>query len=206
MWVSAFILPHIISLCIFFLTTGAHTGAAPVPNDAASVPNGTAPVLNDAASVPNGTAPVLNDAASVPNGTAPVLNDTASVPNGTAPVPNDTGSVPNGAAPVPNDTAPVDCSINDECGDDILKRISLLEFDWRTVGRRLLSSQFVTDLEHDKTSEQDKRDKLLGQWHQQKGSGATYKHLMEVLDQLGNRKAVENIEKLTKGIFGNYKI
>ena len=72
-------------------------------------------------------------------------------------------------------------------------------FDWRLVGNRLLRDrpQIVEDIDREKNhSEEVKRDKMFSKWNELKGSHATYRALMEVFDEVGNRQAAEMVKKL----------
>ena len=67
----------------------------------------------------------------------------------------------------------------------------------KTLGRLLLTSrQDVTDIDREEHGEQNKRNRMLSLWHQQQGSRATYRHLVEVIEELGNVKTAEDVKKL----------
>ena len=86
-----------------------------------------------------------------------------------------------------------------ECTTKHLKDIALWSFDWKTVGRRLLlSDQSIIDIDRDEKNEQNKRDKLLTTWHQQKGPKATYQVLMDTFQELNENSLVEDLKALTK--------
>ena len=83
-----------------------------------------------------------------------------------------------------------------ECSSDIIWQIALLPFDWRTLGRRLITPQRVSDIDREEHDEQNKRERMLSTWLQQEGSKATYRRLVEALERLGNKGTAEKVTKL----------
>eukprot|EP00731_Ephydatia_muelleri_P004097 Em0002g273a len=75
-------------------------------------------------------------------------------------------------------------SMDTKCNRDVILNISLLKFDWKRVGNRLLDDQDVIDIDREEHEEQNKREKMLLKWLQQKGGSATYRRLVEVLEVL----------------------
>ena len=72
------------------------------------------------------------------------------------------------------------------------------DFDWRRVGRRLLSDQKVTDIDHEGSSEGEKREKMLLEWKRTKSRDATYQALVKVLREIGNNATADYVEELQK--------
>ena len=75
--------------------------------------------------------------------------------------------------------------------------IALLAFDWKRVGRRLLDlEQNIEDISRNEPSEENRREKMLMMWREQKGSAATYRVLIQAFEKIGNRSLVENVTKM----------
>lgn len=75
--------------------------------------------------------------------------------------------------------------------------IALYEFDWKSIGRRLLAcEQDVTDIGRDEHEEQHRRERVLEVWHRQQGSGASYRKLIDILKLLGNGATAEKLQFL----------
>ena len=72
------------------------------------------------------------------------------------------------------------------------------DLDWRVVGRRLVGEQKVTDIDHDRSSEYNKRDKMLLEWKKTKSHDATYQALVNVLRMIGNNATADRVEELKK--------
>ena len=89
-----------------------------------------------------------------------------------------------------------------KCDRDIILKVSLLKFNWESVGKRLLDDQSVDDINREGYNELDKRERMLLQWLQQKGSRATYRRLVEVLKEL---KCKETAEAVTRLVMENGK-
>ena len=85
-----------------------------------------------------------------------------------------------------------------ECSDEDIYTIAGYDFDWKCVGRRLLSDQKVTDIETEGSSERDKRDKLLLEWKKAKSRDATYQALVKVLRAIQNNATADRVEALEK--------
>ena len=83
-----------------------------------------------------------------------------------------------------------------KCNRDVILKISLLKFDWKSVGNRLLGDQDVIDINCEEHEEQNKREKMLLKWLQQKGGGATYKRLVDVLEVLKYKETAEAVTRL----------
>ena len=79
---------------------------------------------------------------------------------------------------------------------NIILKVSLLEFDWKSVGKRLLDDQSIDDIDREEHNEQNKREKMLLKWLQQEGSRATYSCLMEVLEVLKLKDTAEAVTRL----------
>ena len=92
------------------------------------------------------------------------------------------------------------CShLNSECTRKHLQDIALWSFDWKTAGRHLLlSDQTIIDIDCNEKDEQNKRDKLLTTWHQQKGPMATYQVLMDTFQELNIGTLVDKLKILTE--------
>ena len=72
------------------------------------------------------------------------------------------------------------------------------DLDWRVVGRRLIGEQKVMDIDHDRSSEYDKRDKMLLEWRKTKSHDATYQALVNMLRMIGNNATADRVEELKK--------
>ena len=80
---------------------------------------------------------------------------------------------------------------------NIILKVSLLEFDWKSVGKCLLDDQsIIDDIDREEHNEQNKREKMLLKWLHQEGSRATYSCLMEVLEVLKLKDTAEAVTRL----------
>ena len=95
-----------------------------------------------------------------------------------------------------------------KCSERCLLTIALLQFDWKSLGRRLLNTeQDVKDIDHEEKEEQHKRDKVLLKWQEQQGSSATYQKLTDTLKEVGNKDTAERVEQLAvDGMFRFVKV
>ena len=57
---------------------------------------------------------------------------------------------------------------NMECRDEDIYKITGYDFDWRHVGRRLLSDQNTMNIDREGGSKGDKREKMLLEWKRTK--------------------------------------
>ena len=87
-------------------------------------------------------------------------------------------------------------SMDAECSSDVILNVALHPFDWRTLGRRLISPMCVSDIDREEHDEQNKRERMLLTWLQQEGSKATYRCLVEALERLGNKATAEKVTRL----------
>ena len=86
------------------------------------------------------------------------------------------------------------------CTTDHLCAIALEDFDWKVVGRRLLGeAKYVRDIDVEEETEQRKRDRMLDKWSEIKGPLATYGAILEIFENLSNRKAADGVKKLLMG-------
>ena len=85
------------------------------------------------------------------------------------------------------------------CTKDVLLKIAQLGFDWKLLGRRLIGEQGVRDIKRDEDDEQNRREKLLLTWLQQKGSKSTYSRLVEVLREIKDNETADNLISLVRG-------
>ena len=85
-----------------------------------------------------------------------------------------------------------------ECSEEDIYTIAGYDLDWRVVGRRLIGEQKVTDIDHDGSSENDKKDKMLLEWKKTKSHDATYQALVNVLRMIGNNATADRVEELKK--------
>ena len=83
-----------------------------------------------------------------------------------------------------------------KCDQNVILKISLLKFDWKRVGNRLLGDQSVDDINREEHEEQNKREKMLLKWLQKEGGGATYRRLVEVLEALKYKETAEAVTRL----------
>ena len=83
-----------------------------------------------------------------------------------------------------------------KCSEEHMYKISTFSINWKMLGKRLIGSQAVKDIDREESSEQDKRDKMLEKWLETKGSQATYRVLIEVLKDVQNTQAAEAVQKL----------
>ena len=80
------------------------------------------------------------------------------------------------------------------CSEKCLLKIALLQFDWKSLGRRLLKTeQDIKDIDNEEKAEQHKREKVLLKWKEQQGSSATYQKLVDTLKEVGNKITAEGI-------------
>ena len=87
--------------------------------------------------------------------------------------------------------------------------ITEYDFDWRRVGRRLISDQKVRDIDNDRGSEEDKREKMLLEWKRTKARDFTDGALAKVLRDLRNNATadrVEELERKSRTYQGNIKL
>ena len=82
------------------------------------------------------------------------------------------------------------------CSDGDILKIAQYDFDWRSVGKQLLSEQKVSDIDINGGSEQDKRDMMLLEWKRTESSRATYKALVDSLRYTENNLTADRVEKL----------
>ena len=85
-----------------------------------------------------------------------------------------------------------------ECREEDIYTITGYEFDWRRVGRRLLSDQKTRDIDREGGSEGDKREKMLLEWTRTKAHDATYGALVKVLRDLENNATADRVEELER--------
>ena len=85
-----------------------------------------------------------------------------------------------------------------ECSEEDIFTIAGYDFDWRHVGRRLLSDQKVRDIDNEGGSEREKRDNILLEWKRTKSRDATYQALVKVLREIENNNTVDRVEELEK--------
>eukprot|EP00731_Ephydatia_muelleri_P002940 Em0001g2940a len=90
--------------------------------------------------------------------------------------------------------------LNMECSEEDIYTIAGYDFEWRVVGRRLLSDQRVRDIDCEGSSERDKRDKMLLEWKKAKSRDATYQALVKVLRAIENNATADRVEALEKSI------
>eukprot|EP00731_Ephydatia_muelleri_P002687 Em0001g2687a len=83
-----------------------------------------------------------------------------------------------------------------ECSEEDMYKITGYQFDWRRVGRRLLSDQNVRDIDIEGGSEREKRDKMLIEWKRTKSRNATYQALVKELRAIGNNATADRVEEL----------
>ena len=68
------------------------------------------------------------------------------------------------------------------------------------MGKRLVDSQDVDDIEREGHSEQEMRDKLFEVWKRRRGSGATYRVVMKAFNDVKNQQAAEMLKDLLSSI------
>ena len=85
-----------------------------------------------------------------------------------------------------------------ECSDDDILEIAGYGFDWRRVGRRLIGDQKVTDIDNERGSERDKRDKMMLEWKKTKSHDATFEELVMVLRKTEDNATADRVEELKK--------
>ena len=68
------------------------------------------------------------------------------------------------------------------------------------MGKRLIDSQLIKDIDREEQSEQNKRDTMLEKWLEMKGSEATYRALIDVLKVVQNTQVAEEVKKLALSI------
>ena len=83
-----------------------------------------------------------------------------------------------------------------ECSEEDIYTIAGYDFDWKRVGRRLLSDQKVIDIDREGSSEEEKRDKMLIEWKRTKSRDATYQALVKVLRTIQNNATADRVEEL----------
>eukprot|EP00731_Ephydatia_muelleri_P003645 Em0001g3645a len=91
--------------------------------------------------------------------------------------------------------------LDSACSTEHLNIIAAtFSYDWRVVGRRLVDSQDVDDIEREGHSEQEMRDKLFEVWKRRRGSGATYRVVMKAFNDVKNQQAAEMLKDLLSSI------
>ena len=85
-----------------------------------------------------------------------------------------------------------------ECSEEDIYAITEYDFDWRRVGRRLIGDQKVREIDNDRGSEDDKREKMLLEWKRTKARDATYGALVKVLKDLKNNATADRVEELER--------
>ena len=88
--------------------------------------------------------------------------------------------------------------LNMECSEKDIYTITKYDFDWRRVGRRLISDQKVRDIDNDRGSEEEKRETMLLEWKRTKARDATYGTLVKVLRDLENNATADRVEELER--------
>ena len=84
-----------------------------------------------------------------------------------------------------------------QCSVEHMNEVALsCSFDWKVVGRRLLGEQAIEDIDREEDNEQRKRDKMFVKWREQEGSKVTYRVLIGVFEEVGNRQAAEVVTAL----------
>ena len=71
-------------------------------------------------------------------------------------------------------------------------------FDWKRVGRRLISDQKIIDIDNERGSEAEKREKMLLEWKRIRSRDATYQALVKVLRDLQNNATADRVEELER--------
>ena len=90
--------------------------------------------------------------------------------------------------------------LNIECSEEDIYKITGCDFDWKRVGRKLLSDQKTRDIDREGGSEGDKREKMLLEWKRTKARDATYGALaiVKVLRDLENSATADRVEELER--------
>ena len=85
-----------------------------------------------------------------------------------------------------------------QCSRDRIFEIAQLPFDWRSVGSHLIGAHHVSIIDCELHCEQNRWEKMrmLSTWLQQKGSEATYRHLVEAVEKVENKSIVEKMIRL----------
>ena len=84
------------------------------------------------------------------------------------------------------------------CSEEDIYTIAGYNFDWIRVGRRLIGYQKVQDIDHEKGSEEVKRESMLLQWKETKSHDATYQALVKVLRAIENNATADRVETLER--------
>ena len=92
--------------------------------------------------------------------------------------------------------------VNMECSEEDIYTItddgSKYDFEWRRVGRRLVGDQKVMDIDRERGSENEKREKMLLEWKRTKPHDCTYHALVKVLRSVDNKATADRVEELEK--------
>eukprot|EP00731_Ephydatia_muelleri_P012857 Em0007g167a len=85
-----------------------------------------------------------------------------------------------------------------KCSKKDIYKIAGYDFDWRRVGNRLIGDRKVKDIDHEKGSEGEKREKMLLKWKETKSCKATYQALVKVLRAIENNATADQVEELLR--------
>ena len=84
------------------------------------------------------------------------------------------------------------------CSCDHLLEMSSWNFDWKSV---IESEQATATSDHAEDNEQEKRKEVLTKWKEQQGSGATYRNLIDTIEERGNTDVANKVNRLaTAGV------
>ena len=97
---------------------------------------------------------------------------------------------------LPSLTSSIGDPLDVKCTPEHLYEISVLNFDWKVVGKRLLKPTYVNDIDLEEESEQRKRDRMVEKWSEIKGPEATYRAIITVFEKLSNRQAADAVRDL----------
>ena len=90
-----------------------------------------------------------------------------------------------------------------ECSEEDIYTITGYEFDWRRVGRRLLSDQMVQDIDREGGSEGEKRETMLLQWKRTKSHDASYQSIVKALRAIECNATADRVGELERKCSSN---
>ena len=86
-----------------------------------------------------------------------------------------------------------------KCEAKVLLKIALSIKDWRLLGNRLIGEKLVNDIAIERHNEQNRCETMLSRWLEKDGKEATYTHLVNVLQELGNKDTADGVTDLVVG-------
>ena len=99
----------------------------------------------------------------------------------------------NSAKDVANEVGLAANELSKPCDNSIIPSLADCFSQWRVIFGSLLSDLDLGDVDRENTTEEEKRIAALRKWKARNGCGATYKILVDVLLNKGERYQAENL-------------